>query len=222
MLGKLPNKPVEVPTDRMRSRFYGALAIEQHKVSSPGIWERFSRRWKAFTAGHLLGQLAYGTLLLLVGIGVGYSLRPEEKYEHQLSELSNEVQQMRELMILSMLEQSSPTERLKAVNMGYELPEADAKVINALLNTLNHDPNVNVRLAAVEALRKHAGEPMVRQGLIESIEKQNSAIVQIALADLMVDLQEKKAVEPMKKLLQEETMNAAVREKLEKSIHILI
>ena len=222
MYGKLPEKTVEVPSDRMRNRFYGALAAEQQKSAGPDFSEQLANWWQVLSFGNLWGQLAYGILLLVLGIGVGYWLRPTERYENQLSELSNEVQQMRELMILSMLEQSSPTERLKAVNMGFDLPEADARVINALLNTLNHDPNVNVRLAAVEALRQHAGQPTVRQGLIESINKQNSPIVQIALADLMVELQEKKAVEPMKKLLEEDSMDEAVRQKIEKSIDILI
>lgn len=47
-------------------------------------------------------------------------------------------------------------------------------------------------------------------------------MVQIALADLMAELQEKEAVEPMKKLLQEESMDEAVRQKIERSIDVLI
>lgn len=220
--GKLPEKPVQVPTERMRSRFYTVLAQEQQQQKKKSFSARLAHWWGNFSSSLTPGQLAYGVTLLLLGVGLGYWLRPTEKYEDQLSQLSHEVIQMRELMMLSMLEQSSPTERLKAVNMGYEMEEADAKVINALLHTLNHDSNVNVRLAAVEALRQHAQQPMVRQGLIESIEKQNSPIVQIALADLMVELQEKQAVEPMKKLLEKESMDESVRQKLQKSIHTLI
>lgn len=222
LYGKLPEHTFEVPTERMRNRFYATLAEEQQKAAKPGVWQQMGSWWKRFLYSIQSGQLAFGILLLLIGVGLGYWLRPSENHENQLIQLTNDVQQMRELMIISMLEQSSPTERLRAVNMGYDLPEADAKVINALLHTLNHDTNVNVRLAAVEALRQHAGQPMVRQGLIEAIEKQESAIVQIALADLMVDLQEKEAVEPIKKLLRQESMDETVRQKLEESIHTLI
>lgn len=222
LYGKLPVRPVAVPSERMRNRFQQALAAEQHKLSRPSFKDKLAAWWQGAWMSPMAMQWSYGVLLLLFGVGIGYLLRPTRQYEQQLTQLSTEVQQMREVMILSMLEQSSPTERLKAVNMGYELPIADSRVIEALLKTLVADPNVNVRLAAVEALRQHASQPLVRQGLIEAIGYQDSPIVQIALADLMVELQEKQAVEPMKKLLEEQSMNENVRQKLENSIHVLI
>lgn len=222
LYGKLPVIPVPVPSERMRNRFQEALAAEQQKPARPSLKDRLSAWWQAVWISPPAGQWSFGVLLLLFGIGIGYLLRPTQQYEQQLSQLSTEVQQMREMMILNMLEQNSPTERLKAVNMGYDLPTADSRVIEALLKTLVADPNVNVRLAAVEALRQHASQPLVRQGLIEAIGYQDSPIVQIALADLMVELQEKGAVEPMKKLLEGQQMNENVRQKLENSIHILI
>lgn len=221
--GKLPvARPVEVPTERMRNRFYAALAREEQKAAQPGVAQQLRSWWQGILGGTEL-RWALSFCMLFIGIGIGYLLRPDTSSEtRQLSQLATEVQQMREMVILSMLEQSSPTDRLKAVNMGYELQEADVRVIEALLRTLNGDPNVNVRLAAVEALRKHADKPVVREGLLASINQQESPQVQIALADLMVELQEKQAVEPMKKLLQEKGVNEAVRQKFENSIHILI
>lgn len=226
LYGKLPDKKINIPTARMQHRFYEALAaeqevLEQEKTAPPGLPERLAAWWRSFSFTQPAVQLAYGLLLLLLGTGIGYLLRPEQAYEEQLSQLSTEVQQMRELMILSMLEQSSSTERLKAVNISYELPRAEARIVEALLHTLNHDPNVNVRLAALEALRQHAAQPAVRQGLIASINEQSSPLVQVALADLMVELQEKKAVEPMQKLLDEGAPDA-VRQKIENSINVLI
>lgn len=232
LYGKLPDQKIAIPTTRMQHRFYEALAAEQEIVEreaakqekklTPNFSERLTAWWRSFSFSQPAMQLAYGMLLLLLGTGIGYLLRSQPAYEDQLSQLSTEVQQMRELMILSMLEQSSSTERLKAVNISYELPQADARIVEALLHTLNHDPNVNVRLAAVEALRQHAAQPAVRQGLIASINGQDSPLVQIALADLMVELQEKKAVEPMQKLLDKGSADDAVRQKIEESIHVLI
>jgi hypothetical protein len=80
---------------------------------------------------------------------------------------------MRQTMLLTMLEQPSATDRLKAVTYTDELDEVDDKVIDALLQTLNNDPNVNVRLVTVEALHKLASHPKVRQGLIQSITRRN-------------------------------------------------
>lgn len=222
--GKLPEaKSVKVPTTQLRNRFYTALAREEEKASQPGLWQQFNAWYQSISTGTDI-RWVLSFCMLLLGIGIGYLLRPAAAPAdtQQLSQLTTEVQQMRAMVILSMLEQSSPTDRLKAVNMGYELQEADVRVIEALLRTLNSDPNVNVRLAAVEALRKHADKPMVREGLLSSINQQESPQVQIALADLMVELQEKQAVEPMQKLLQEEGVNETVRQKIENSIYVLI
>lgn len=242
LYGKLPDKKITVPTNRMQHRFYKALAgeqeaVERKKHASFNLKEGILSWWQRFSFGQWGPQLAFGMILLLVGTGMGYLLRSglegpglegpglagtDRNAENQLAQLSKEVQQMRELMMLNMLEQSSSTDRLKAVNISYELPQADTRIVEALLNTLNNDPNVNVRLAAVEALRQHAGQPAVRQGLIESINDQESPMVQIALADLMVELQEKKAVEPIRRLLEKGTADESVRQKLQESIHVLI
>jgi hypothetical protein len=51
---------------------------------------------------------------------------------------------------------------------------------------------------------------------------QKSPMVQIALADLMVKLQEKKAVNSFKKLIEEKDVNASAKQKMEESIQQII
>jgi HEAT repeat protein len=102
------------------------------------------------------------------------------------------------------------------------LQQADDRVVKALLYTLNHDENVNVRLVTVEALYRFADNPAVREGLVKSIAGQESPLVQIALADAMVGLQEKRSVEKMRELLRHTETDAMVKEKLESSIQVLL
>jgi len=87
---------------------------------------------------------------------------------------------------------------------------------------LNTDTNVNVRLAAVTSLSKYVDNPKVREGLILSITKQESPLVQIALAELMVTLKEQKSIDSMETLLQKPDINSAVKQKLEESIKQII
>jgi hypothetical protein len=87
---------------------------------------------------------------------------------------------------------------------------------------LNTDTNVNVRLAAVTSLSKYVENPKVREGLVMSITKQESPLVQIALADLMVTLKEKKSINSMETLLQQPDINIHVKQKLEESIKQII
>ena len=96
------------------------------------------------------------------------------------------------------------------------------RVVGALLKTLNTDPNVNVRLTTVEALSQFTGYPEVRTGLIKSIAKQESPLVQIALVDIMIELQEKGSVGALKDLLKKQGLNDAVKGKVQQGIQVLL
>ena len=136
----------------------------------------------------------------------------------QLAELTAQMHEMRELMMLSLLQNPAASERIRAVSYTSEIRRVNPNIAAALLATLNNDPNVNVRLTTLEALTHFARDPAVRQGLIQSILQQDSPLVQAALADVMLKLQEKRAIEPFKKLLQEKDLNGSVRLKVEKTI----
>jgi HEAT repeats len=86
---------------------------------------------------------------------------------------------------------------------------------------LNNDENVNVRLTALETLSKMATDPKVREGLIQSINYQDSPLVQSALADLMLSIQEKKSVRSFQKLLKKPETNEAIKTKIKETIHQL-
>ena len=125
---------------------------------------------------------------------------------------------MRQMMLLSLIENPSATERLRAVSYTNEMEQVDSKVIDALLTTLNNDDNVNVRLATLEALAELAQNPHVREGLVHSLTRQESPLVQVALADVMVKLQEKRSIKVFKQLLRKDDLNILVKSKIEQTI----
>jgi len=85
-------------------------------------------------------------------------------------------------------------------------------VLSALLTTVNQDPVVNVRINAVDALRAFGSSPMMRTAIVQSISKQTSSSVQIALLDLLVDLKERAAAPELRALVADEKVDPAVRE----------
>ncbi|MDQ3290521.1 MAG: HEAT repeat domain-containing protein, partial [Bacteroidota bacterium] len=187
--------PAPEPSPFLKADFQAMLADYKKEHPQRAPKGGFFGSWLAsLSVKQVFGQAVFGMILLAIGIGIGFRITPSKTYEKELSHLTGEVQNMREVMMLTLLKQSSATERLKAVNLTSDLETADAKVIRALLQTLNNDPNVNVRLATIEALYQHADNPTVREGLIAAISKQDSPLVQIALADVMLSLQEKKSV----------------------------
>jgi HEAT repeat protein len=119
------------------------------------------------------------------------------------------------------LDQSSTTERLRGVNLSYSLENPDSRTIQALLDTLNNDPNINVRLAAVDALYLFYDSPTVREGIIQSLSQQDSPFLQAALVDLLVSVRERQALESFKKLIAANELDPKVRQKLEQGIQEL-
>lgn len=204
------------PSSSLDERFYHLLAEER----------RATRKAPAMTTGWWTARwprLAFATVALLLGWGLGYYMRPSAAVPSgELAILTREVSDLREMMMLTLLEKESATERLKAVSLTQEMSHASRKVTVALLETLNHDDNVNVRLAALDALKAYAREDAVREALVRSIAQQDSPLVQVALAELMVALQEKTSVRELEKILESQSMPQEVKTKIRQSIDVLI
>ena len=213
-----------MPSERLRSNFYQMLAEEKRKQKSrPGLKDWLSNFFEGLSARITIGQLAYSVVVLVLGVVLGLNFnRKQSAGDEKLLAITTEMQQMKKMMMLTLLEQPSATDRLKAVNLTTNMEQADDKVIKSLLQTLTNDPSVNVRLAAIEALYQHADNPLAREGLVSAITKQESPLVQLALADVMVAMQEKNSVKQLKELLQQEGLNEAVKTKVKESIQVLI
>jgi HEAT repeat protein len=121
---------------------------------------------------------------------------------------------MKQLVVLSMLKQQSPSERLDAVSMSRQ-SGPDPRVLEALLHTLRYDNSVDVRLAALDALSHYGGRPDVRKGLIDALEGQQSPLVQVALIDALVDIHDSGAIQQLKKLQQDPRVDPSVRKHAE-------
>ncbi len=203
-----------VPSVDLDARFYKMLAQEKKLVKPAFSWSNL------FSWPELAPKLALASITLLLGFFGGYVLQsPSQKTK--VSELTKEVSDLKEMMMLSLLEKESVTDRLKAVNLTQEMDGASNKVTRALLQTLNNDTNVNVRLAALEALQPYARDNHVREELIRSIGKQDSPLVQIALAELMAALQEKSSVKELQKVLENTNTPKGVRNKIKATIDVL-
>ena len=197
------------------SRFHQMLREEKQKVQSSTVsisWPRLME-W--------MPRLAMAAVILVAGFGMGYFFQ-KPTGDNEVRVLTEQVQGLKEMMMISLLEKESATERLKAVSLTDEIDGPSKKVTEALLNTLNEDASVNVRLAALEALGKYIKMPHVREGLVRSIAKQDSPLVQVALAEMMVTMREKSSVNELKKVLEQKSTPKEVKEKIKESINVLI
>jgi len=193
-----------VPSKTLDKNFYDMLS----KATSKSKQFDFAS-WFSFESW--IPKLAVAAVLILMGFLGG-----------TVKELVQEVSGLKEMIMISMLEKESATDRLKAVSLSEEIQGPSKKVTEALFKTLNSDPSVNVRLAALDALHNYATSPAVREGLVRSIAQQESPLVQVALAELMVTMQEKSSVKELKKILQQKSTPKEVKQRIEESIKVLI
>ena len=203
------------PSRELDVRFYQMLGRERERS------ERWQSMWSWISGRFSVTRLALASLLLTAGFLGGYFLnKPGQQSE--VASLTQEINGLKEMVMLSLLERESATDRLRAVSLTSEMSDVSTRVTRALIQTLNQDANVNVRLAALEALYPYSQNSQVREALIHSIARQSSPLVQVALADMMVLLQEKKSVEELKKILEDENTPNQIKERIREKIQILI
>ncbi len=215
---KLDDQIIPEPSEQMDNRFYAMLREESQEKNTNK--DTFLNRLRAFffsdDIGLTMRQVAFACLLLVGGVFLG------NKFQKSVADVSptlaSETDEVRSELVMALIDQPSASKRLQAVNEANKLDAATDIIIDALFKTLHNDPNINVRLATIESLSKYAAQPKVRQGLVESINQQESPLVQLALADLMVTLQEKGSIDSMKELLEQPDIDTTVKQQIRSSI----
>lgn len=209
----MTNAPTPSHSLKMDDDFYEQLANEKRKVSFS--YSATISKWWEVSSGYSW-HWGYSAAILIIGIVVGINW---PKSSSNLDALQAEVSEMKEMIMLTLLENESTTDRLKAVNLTQEMNDVSDQVASALLNTLRHDENNNVRMATIQVLASYTDKPTVREGIINSIKYQESPLVQLALAELMVAMNEKNAAKEFDSLWQKletpEEVKVEIKEKMQ-------
>ena len=221
-LGLLPE---EQPSPVLRARIEGMIRAYREAPAVKFAPARKSRSFAWFGidwARFAPMAVGFAALMLAVGYFAGHSgARQAENAtttnsNAQIAAMQTELNNVRQLMIVSMLQQQSASERLQGVSYTAQDQQFDPKVIGALLHTLRADSSVDVRIAALNALsRVGAQQPQIRQGLIDALQPQQSPLVQVALIDQLVELKDRSAVNQIQKMREQPNVNPAVKERAE-------
>jgi hypothetical protein len=217
-LGKLPE---EEPGPELRGRFYTMLEDEKRKLarSERDSWLRRIDKWiNSWWPRRPAIQMALLVAFLVVGLAAGRRLETGQPRNGEITQLRDEVQQMHQMVSLSLLGQESSSERLRGVNWSTRVAEPSDALLASLENTLSSDPNVNVRIAAVDALALFRDEPGVVDVLVDALPEETSPMVQVALIDLLVAIQEKKALESLRRFVETQNVIPTVKEHAESRI----
>lgn len=128
---------------------------------------------------------------------------------------------MRQLVTLSLLQQTSASDRLRGVDYSYRVEDSDSEVIGALVRTLNQDSNVNVRLAAVDALQRFSADAAVRREMRQSLPLQTSPLVQIAVIDSLAAAQDRSATPELERLRDSSDVDQSVKLRIGRALERL-
>jgi hypothetical protein len=217
-LGDLPD---EDPSPALSGRFYNMLEEEKLRAAKPETspgW-KFLRELFGSWRPRLAFQFAPALVFMIAGLWIGSQWQPEGQSNGEITQLRSEILEMRQMMSLSLLKQSSGSERLQGVSLSSQVSEPSQPLLETLMNMLNTDPSVNVRLAAVDAMTVFGNVPGVLDKLTLSLARQESPLVQVALIDLLVIIQEKKAIEALRNFIETHDVNPSVKEHAENKIH---
>lgn len=213
---RLAALPAPRPDSRaMRARFDAMLHEHQYGES---LAPRARPSTRSFAV-----QAAAAAAILVAGVVLGRQTAPVAPPPHdaQIAEMRAELRQMRHMVTLSLLQQQSASERLKGVTYTTQIEQPDRDITAALLDTLRYDPNVNVRLASIDALKRFAADDAVRRDAVETLASQTSALVQIALIDFAVETNDRAAVETLRRLSTDPMADQAVRARAARGVEQL-
>ncbi len=197
----LASLPDEEPGPELRMEFTAMLEKEKALLASQSPVETKVVQigpWKK------IGSVAAVLLLVSIAYWLGkYNTKQSLNAEFIIPiETSNPA----ELKTLELLKNELASTRLVALHRSQDLAKPSTVLLDALIEKLNFDEHLNVRMAAAEALAHFPQEPRARIALIRALEEAEDPSLQIELIHLLVYLNEKKAIPVMKNLLVNKTL----------------
>src|SRR5580698_6771712 len=213
-----------------------AMADQELRQPGPGLRENFQvmlqselnmettddllRRARGGKVEHVetrkgIGWMVAAACILLVGgfwMGTMGSGRKGSDTAQQLTSMQKEIKGMKEVLLYSLIDDESASQRIKAVSYAEAIPNPDKKVIDVLVNTLNHDKSVNVRLAALYSLGSWSDNQTVRDSLVTSLTGQKEPLIQVMLINLLAAKKESRAIAPIKDILSNSNTLPEVKE----------
>jgi HEAT repeats/Putative zinc-finger len=212
MLGAIPAVPADSAV--LRARVEAAIAGYRQgaEVRQPSrLRDRLEAWLPSWPAPGLIAQAAAAAVVLMLGVLLGRQGAAPPAPDPQLSALREELRDMRQLVTLSLMQQQSASERLKGVSWTSQIEQPGGEVVTALLDALIHDPNVNVRLASIDALGRFAERDLVRRAMVDALERQTSPLVQTALINFVVETRDRDSVATLRRLAEDPMVENSVR-----------
>jgi hypothetical protein len=211
------------PDESLRINFYHMLhnQIKKNEGDKETLTSKHPVAWYNLTRYRIAAAIA----LLICGTFIGILFHAgmnSSNSSNELKQLQSEVYALKKAAMFTMLKDESSSDRIQAVGYAEDIENPDENVIGVLINTLNTDKNVNVRMAAAYALSKYAAQRSVCDSLVKSLSQQTDPILQITLINILAEKREKSALRPVQEIIANKNTIKEVRAVAENSLRTLI
>lgn len=214
------NEKEALPSEKIRTNFYKVLEQEK-RIDSEALDSDLKSLTSKSTWSNNFFKIA-ASIALLVGSFVLGKYLQKQKSNLEIAALVDETIVIKQTAMLSLMENKSASRRIQGVNYIEEFTNPDKAIINALADRMLHDENTNVRLNAVEALANFTASEIVKKAYITALKTEKDPGIQIMVIQILVQIQEKKAVAHMQRLLQQDNIQPYVKKHIESVLPSLI
>jgi hypothetical protein len=229
MLLTMADQEMRQPGHGLRDNFQVMLQSELNMETADDLLRRpmEGKEEKAGVKGRIAWMTAAACILLFGGIWIGSMLGSRKTPDvssympNKLDTMQREIKEMKEAMLYSLIDNESASQRIKAVGYVEEMSNPDQHVLQVLVNTLNHDKNVNVRLAALYSLASFADSRQVRDSLVTSLPKQTEPLIQVMLINLLAEKKDNRAIAPIRDIISNKNTLPAVKDAAQRSLRTM-
>ncbi len=210
----------ELPPNSLKSKFLEQLEEEKKSISKVVSLDDETTPKRNLWANNLMKIAA--SILLLAGaffMGNQYS---NENSSREIATLTEEKMRMKQTAMLSMMESESASKRIRGVNYIEEIQNPDESIVKALADRMLYDENTNVRAAALDVLAGFTNSETVVDTFIKALRIENDPSIQIAIIQILGQLQEKKAAVPMQELLEKEDTQPFIKQQIKSLLPTII
>jgi anti-sigma factor RsiW len=224
LLSCIDDQLAPMPPLALRDNFLAQLAEEKAKLPQAALPAPTEAKVVAFWAPTPTARwlrIAASIALLAVGAVLGLLLRPAGTPD-MASRQPDASEALAAHLTAATSQPATASRRISLVAEAPATVQPGDPAVQVLINTLNADPNPNVRLAACEALYRLRADPRVGPALVQALPNQRDPNVQITLIELLVALRDKRAVPTLERLSRQQDALPAVRQQAQTGIGLLI
>jgi hypothetical protein len=194
-------KNIHYMTQAFEEGFHQGRTFAAHKASQTSRGG-LDRLWQ---------MAGIAAVAVFIGVFAGSFLVRGTSANGEIDQLRADIRGLNETVALSLLENHSPSQRLRGIQWSQQVDEPGDRLITELSETLRRDDNVNVRLAAADAMSRFSELPRVKTALYETVLEESHPLVQVHLIDVILISPHPDAPMVLQRLLENPDLTDVVR-----------